>query len=402
MPVGQQQSPLEAVARRFRWMTRIESPDAPGLAFYGAEVHPADFGLSGYGRTASLSGKGLADAQAFAGCAGEGVEHLSRLEWGTEQLVRSTAKQAAHGLDDATLQEILRLAGCDAAPAAELDWMTATRLSDGAVVQVPAILCLRRAGGIASIPSAISTGCAAGPSLPVATLAGLLEAVERDAVALWWTGGRRGTAIGLDTLARTGAVEALRQLRRDSETRTTWLLDLTADTDIPCVAALSVAAADGRGFACGTAARLDVGEAIAAALLELCQSELGHRLVAAKRRARGDAALNETDRRKLDRAAHLDAAACELLHPFGVPGQRAAADAQDAACAVRFVVERLQHLSVEPLLVDLTRPVLGVPVVRIIAPGLQPFPSSLVTDRLMRLAAQSDARTARPVGMTLF
>src|SRR3954453_8317734 len=95
-------------------------------------------------------------------------------------------------------------------------------------------------------------------------------------------------------------------------------MNLTSDVGVPCAAALS-ATADGRGFACGTAARIDIAQAIRAAMLELCQSELGHHLVAAKRAARGGAALNAVDRRKLDRAEKLDVRSAALLHPAGFP-----------------------------------------------------------------------------------
>lgn len=403
MPAGPDDTPLHLIARKFRWMTRIAAPDAPGFVFFGGELHPADFGLAGYQQAVSLSGKGTCRDQAFAGCVGEGIEHLSRLEWGTEQLLRATSRTADHGLDDSSLTEVVRLAGCEAGrETPEFDWMPGVRLSDGAAVRVPATLCIRRRDpDAAALPSAVSTGCAAGPTLAAATLAALLEVIERDAVALWWTGGRRAGGFGLDTLARTAAPELLRQLRDGVDTRRTWLLNLASDVGIPCVAALS-SSPEGRGFACGTAARADAAEAIRAALLELCQSELGHHIVAAKRRARGDAALNEIDRRKLDRGRHLDARAHDLLHPAGFPEDMPATQPTDAANAIRLIVERLQRVQVEPLLVDLTRPALGVPAVRIIAPGLQPFPSSLATDRLAGTMAQLGTRAAEPVGMPLF
>jgi ribosomal protein S12 methylthiotransferase accessory factor len=309
-----------------------------------------------------------------------------------------------HGLDEASLVDIVRLSGYDGGrETPELDWMPAVRLFDGASVRVPAVICIRRPAslGAVPIPSAISTGCAAGPTLEVATLAALLEVIERDAVALWWMGGRRGSAFGLNGLARTGAAELLRQLRPEDQSRPTWLLNLTSDVGIPCVAALS-ATAEGRGFACGTAARLRTADAIRAALLELCQSELGHHLVAAKRSMRGDQALNESDRRKLDRDRNFDARFCDLLLPYGFPEEPTETEPAESAEAIRTVVEGLRRIGVEPLLVDLTRPALPAPAVRVIAPGLQPFPSSLMTDRLIRTTANVGTRAAKPPGMPLF
>jgi ribosomal protein S12 methylthiotransferase accessory factor len=391
-------------ARKFRWIRRILAADAGGFVFFGGELDPADFGLSGYEHSVSLSGKGTGTGEAFAACVGEGIEHLSRLEWGDEEFVRGSSRTVDHGLDEASLADIVDLSGYNAGrETPELDWMPAVRLSDGVSVKVPAAICIRRPAtrGAMPIPSAISTGCAAGPTLEAAILAALLELIERDAVALWWMGGRRGRPFGLNALARTGAAELLQQLRQGGQSRPTWLLNLTSDIGIPCVAALS-ATAEGRGFACGTAARLTAAEAVRAALLELCQSELGHHLVAAKRNVRGDQALNEVDRRKLDRAHNLDACSCALLHAAGFPEEVTDTEPTASADAIRIVVETLQRRRVEPLLVDLTRSDLPVPAARVIGPGLQPFPSSLMTDRLGRMTADLGTYAAKTPGIPLF
>jgi len=395
---------LHLIARRFRWITRIVAPDAPGFAFFGAEVHAMDFGVIGYEAAASLSGKGMSASEAFAGCVGEGIEHLSRLEWGSERLSQGTFRNADHGLDAKSTREIARLSGYDPdRETPELDWMQGLRLSDGKPILLPASLCIQRPDHpqAVAIPSAVSTGCAAAPTLEAATLAALFELIERDAVALWWMGGQRGRALGLETLARTQATELVHYLREGNNSRITWLLNLTSDAEIPCFAALS-ASAEGRGFACGTAARLDVKEAIKAALLELCQGELGHHLVAAKRKVRGDSALNEADRRKLDRAYNLDVRSCDLLHAAGFPEDVPATTPSEAADGIQKIIEYLQRIQVEPLLVDLTRPELHVPAARVVAPGLQPFPSSLTTDRLMRAIANPGSRAAKPVGIPLY
>jgi ribosomal protein S12 methylthiotransferase accessory factor len=395
---------LDCIAQKFRWISRIVAPEAPGFVFFGGELQPADFGLDGYDRPASLSGKGIDAAEAFGACVGEGIEHLSRLEWGNEQIFRGTPRATEHGFDEKSLAEIGRLAGYEANwEDVELDWTPAMRLSEDVPVLVPTDICLRRrtSSVVVPLPSAISTGCAAGPTLEVATLSALLETVERDAVALWWSGGRRGRPFSLNTLARTGAAELLRVLRQGNEARITWLLNITTDIAIPCVAALS-ATADGHGFACGTAARPGAGKAIRAAMLELCQSELGHHLVAAKRHARGDAALNDVDRRKLERGHSLDARDCQLLHAIGFPEDAATITATDAADAVATAVARVQRGGVEPLLVNLTRPELGIPAVRVIVPGLQPFPSSLKTGRLAAELRKLGPDAAMPTGMSLF
>ena len=151
-------------------------------------------------------------------------------------------------------------------------------------------------------PLRLSSGCAAGVTREDATLRGLLELIERDAVALWWRGGRRGRAVAPDSEAASGAAALLAQARQGQGHRTSWLLDITTDVEIPVVAAMSTDP-DGYGFVVGFGARLNLADAARAAVFELCQVELGLHVVAAKRRESGDAAMNESDRRQLRRGA---------------------------------------------------------------------------------------------------
>src|SRR6478752_1147236 len=96
---------FDQFASKMRWIRRILAPDAHGFVFVGGELDPADFGLSGYGGLISLSGKGVALDEAFSGCVGEGVEHLARLEWGDEALIRGTSRTVDHGLGEGALAE---------------------------------------------------------------------------------------------------------------------------------------------------------------------------------------------------------------------------------------------------------------------------------------------------------
>jgi ribosomal protein S12 methylthiotransferase accessory factor len=133
--------------------------------------------------------------------------------------------------------------------------------------------------------------------------------IERDAMSLWWRGGRRARPIAGDSEAGRGAAELLVQLRQGQHERQCWLLDITTDIGIPAVAAIS-ANQDGYGFAFGLGARLSVAEAASAAIFELCQVELGQHVVARKRRESGAAALNENDLRQLRRGTLFDTRIC--------------------------------------------------------------------------------------------
>jgi len=81
----------------------------------------------------------------------------------------------------------------------------------------------------------------------------------------------------------------LSRLRRNLSTRRTWLLDITTDIAVPCVAAVSCRA-DGFGVAFGLAARPTLAAAARSAILEMCQIELAYAVIEAKCRERGEAA----------------------------------------------------------------------------------------------------------------
>ena len=162
-------------------------------------------------------------------------------------------------------------------PAAQpsLDWVSGVRLGDGAPVLLPADLCLRRLPHTQTLlpRSALSTGCAAGVSRETAMLRAVLELIERDAASLWWMGGRCPRPIALEEPAAQSGAALLSVLRAGRSARRSWLADVTTEFAVPCVAALSVDN-DSRGLACGLAARMTLEEAVRAAILEMCQSEL--------------------------------------------------------------------------------------------------------------------------------
>jgi ribosomal protein S12 methylthiotransferase accessory factor len=61
----------------------------------------------------------------------------------------------------------------------------------------------------------------------------------------------------------------------------------------------------------------------------------------------------------------------------------------DPGAALRLIVDRLAQLGFEVFGLDLTRPHLAIPVARVIAPGLQPLPSEIITPRLAERITQT-------------
>jgi ribosomal protein S12 methylthiotransferase accessory factor len=234
---------------------------------------------------------------------------------------------------------------------------------------------------------------AAGPDHGFARERAVLELIERDAVALWWRGGRRGRPIAWDAPAADAAAGLLATLREDQQRRATWLLELTTEIGVPVVAAISVDAARGDQFAVGLSARRTQAAAIEGAVLELCQTELAIQLVAGKAAALGAEGLTDADRVTLRRAAAIDAD-CPLLHPLGAPALAWARPDSDLPA----------HLAAHGIVtafVDLTREDTAVPVVRALAPALQSYPGGRVNVRLGAVIEATGGGDALTGGVTL-
>lgn len=375
---------LLMAASRFTRVFELAAPDAPGLISFGAQFDPALADPLHHGSPlVGVSGVGLTLQQAFQGCIGEGIEYLSQLQTGSDPLLQPGLDDCRGKLGPPALELVARLSERCIQPERPLSWCPVTRLTDGAEAWLPADICLRRPPAQRDFvpPFPLSIGSAAAPSRDAAALHGLLELIERDAASLWWRGGRLARSIPPQHAAAAVAEALLRRLRQGaSAPRRTWLLDITTDIGVPCIAAVSCGA-EGTGLAVGLAARPTLEAAVHAAIMELCQIELADVVVAAKRSERGEDALNAKDRIHLQRAA-INPDACRLLHPTAQYAEHLRFDATEAGIIFGMIVERLKQQEIDAFRIDLTRERFAVPVVRVIAPGLQIEPSEIVTPRL--------------------
>lgn len=389
---------LLQAASKFIRIFELAAPDAPGLIAFGAEVDPASAdALHGGSPPVGVSGIGVTMQAAFQGCVGEGIEYLSQLQRAGDVLTAADGIAPAAVLDRPARELVAALMSSRAG----LSWHRAVRLSDQAEVRLPADLCLRRPQAAQEFapPFPLSIGSAAGASWQGAALHGLLELIERDAASLWWRGGKRGSAVPPDVEA--GGQALLATLRAGAPAmRRSWLLDITTDIGMPVVAALSCRP-DGFGFAFGLAARGTLQAAARSAVLEMCQGELACAVAEAKRRERGEAALNARDRGHMQRATAIDANGCALLHPASGSAAHLSIEAADAHAVLDGLVQRLSGLGIETYALDLTRQDLAVPVARIIAPALQLEPSAIVTARLADMIALTGGGAADTGGISL-
>jgi len=373
---------------RFERLFALVSPSAPGLAFVGAQAsaYPFDPGTSLPIRF-SAGGTGVSLEEALTSCLGEGLEFLSLVERDRD-VTRSGRMEDVHALLDPAVAVWLG----DYQPdllgrrSPRVDWLKATSADGSRTSLLPADLCLRRSERrrTLTLRGPLSTGCAVGRSKGEAALRAILELVERDAVALWWHGGRRGRPVSPDGAIASDGADLLARLRAGRGGRTAWLLDITTDVGVPTFAALSVDGT-GRGLACGFAARLAAREAARAAILEMAQVEVAYPLVALKLSEGGLAALDETDHRHL-RRGELEASRCPLLHPAGAPHEWSASEPQITA-GFEGLLRHLGDREVEVWLIELTRAEHGIAAMRALAPKLQPFPSAYRSPRLFSVIA---------------
>jgi ribosomal protein S12 methylthiotransferase accessory factor len=225
-----------------------------------------------------------------------------------------------------------------------------------------------------------SNGNAAGSSLEDAILQGLLELVERDAVALWWYNRTRRPAVDLDAFADPWITE-LREVYATLH-REVWVLDVTSDFGIPTMAALSRRTdKPAEDIMFGFGAHLDPAVALRRALTELNQlmpalAEVG---------PDGHYECNDAD------AVGWWSTATVADQPYLLPDPAAPARGpasfgelatEDLRDDVEIVHRRVRELGMELLVLDQTRPDIGLPVVKVIVPGMRGFWSRFAPGRL--------------------
>jgi ribosomal protein S12 methylthiotransferase accessory factor len=231
-----------------------------------------------------------------------------------------------------------------------------------------------------------SNGNAAGTSLEDAVLQGFLELVERESVALWWY--NRLQRPGIDLAGVNDAyIEALKAhyvgLQREF-----WVLDLTADFGIPACVALSRRTDGGPDEVVpGFGAHLDPRIAVTRALTEMNQL-MPSALAQAERI---DRRLPEEG----DPATLNDLRAVE--HPYLLPDPNQPLrrvddfnmpDFKELYEEVSWCRAQVEAKGLEMLVLDLTRPDVGLPVVKVTVPGMRHFWRRLGPGRLYNVPVQ--------------
>jgi thiazole/oxazole-forming peptide maturase SagD family component len=217
-----------------------------------------------------------------------------------------------------------------------------------------------------------SNGNAAGTSLEDAVLQGFYELVERDGVGIWWYNRLRRRAIDLDAMADPWVDE----LRREYAAlhREVWVLDLTTELGIPVAAAVSRRTdkpAEDVLFAFG--AHDDARLAVQRSLAELNQflPAVAFSTAAGDGYQLGDPQLTDWWQRATV-SGHPYLLPDPALPPCRVEdlGRRVPDDLAEHVDQCRALVE---SEGLEMLVLDMTRPDIGLPVAKVIVPGLRHF-----------------------------
>ncbi|MGK7914616.1 MAG: TOMM precursor leader peptide-binding protein [Prochloraceae cyanobacterium] len=234
-----------------------------------------------------------------------------------------------------------------------------------------------------------TNGCAAGNTLEEAILHGFLELVERDSVALWWYNRLQKPRVDLESFDDP-YFQAITDYYH-SIGRELWVIDLTGDLNIPAVAAISRRRErEVEDIILGFGAHFDPKLAIQRALTELSQ------VLPAVLNANPDG----TTRYAISAESHLlhwwKTATLEN-QPYLVPDLRltpkcnsdyASIWHQDFLEDIKYCQQLVEEKGMEMLVLDQTRPDIGLNVVKVVVPGLRHFWKRLGAGRLYDVPVQ--------------
>jgi ribosomal protein S12 methylthiotransferase accessory factor len=353
------------------------------------------------GLRSDCAGKGVSDLQARASGLCEALERYCGVFRGDEPRTRARSRD----LGDAALHPNACMlysakqyreraawnvgrSACNVVPepfdeGALVDWMPVWSLTRQAIRYLPTAYCFFDYPQEPYTCAACSNGNAAGNTLEEAVLQGFFELVERDHVALWWYNRARRPAVDLNSFDEPYLRQLQRYLREEHH-RDLWVLDLTADFQVPVFVALS-RRTDGRPeeILPGFGAHFDARIALLRAVTELNQmltwvmtDRAGNRFVREP--------LEDPEALSWLKGATLEGQ--PYLVPAEGPGRTFAdfpdnrsTDLRDDVLACEALVERQ---GLEMLVLDQTLPDVGLPVVKVIVPGLRHYWARYAPGRL--------------------
>lgn len=379
------------------------------------------------GMRSQSSGKGMTDTQARASAMCEAIERYSGIYQGDEPRIRASfaelggdaihpnacqlysERQYAHRHASNKVSSGFAFVGDPLDPRAQIDWSPVWSLTEQRHKYLPtAYLYYGYPLADGQVHAwADSNGNAAGACLEDAIVQGFLELVERESVAYWWYHRLRRPAVDLHSFADNWLDRCLEFYA--AAHRDIWALDLTADFGIPAFAAISRRTdKPAEDILMAFGAHYDPRIAMLRAVTELNQFITA--VINVRADGSGYAYHDEFQLAWWRRATVSE-------HPYLLPdpGQQARrlADFTDRSSAdllddVLTAQCQVEERGMEILVLDQTRPDIGLPVVKVIVPGMRHFwtrfgPGRLydVPVKLGWLAAPTPEERLNPVPMFL-
>lgn len=334
-------------------ITRVA--DITGLDDIGLPVHVA-YRPDGLSYAVSI-GTGATPAQSRVSAVMESIE-----AWHAENLrVPVSARCAAKALElDYDVRELNLAARSPLTSSVVLDWVAGQGLLTGTGTFAPADLIrldlTAPAGWAQALFQVTSNGLATGNTIADAVLHGLVEVIERDSVVSYLASPpRERRYVDLGTCRDPAALRTLQALR--AADCTVQVCDITGRVGLPCYAAViwspDVPISCG-GYGC----HVDRGIAIGRAMAEAAQTRLA--MIAG---ARDD--IDGDCYREAPRPAEPS-----CLDPL--PGGPGWASASDLGTVIRHCAALVATVTgAEPFAVELSHQDIGIPTVKVIAPGLR-------------------------------
>ena len=204
-----------------------------------------------------------------------------------------------------------------------------------------------------------------------------MELVERDSCALWWYNRVRRPGIDLESFDDPFFRRAQAFYR--SKGRTLHALDLTSDLGIPVVVAISHTAEGGR-ILTGLGAHLDVRIAASRAVAEMNQMMVFDGAESEEQKAGDDdqALARWMREATIENQPYVLPAPGRALTVGDYPAFRS----DDILDEIKECLAAARRAGLEILVLDLTRPEVGFPTVRVTVPGLRHFWARLGPGRL--------------------
>ena len=401
-------SPITGVVRTLR---ELETPQSNVHIFTAGHnlipISDHEDHLPTYLRDQS-SGKGRSREQARASALCEALERYSGVYQGVEPIVRSTledlgdrgihpnacmhysehqytTREAWHAECDHSFQRVPERFE----ETMSMDWTAIWSLTNEVTRYLPTAYCFYNYNGPhrkTCVPD--SNGCAAGNTLEEAILQGFFELVERDGVGTWWYNRLCRPSVDLSSF-QDNYIDSLVESYHTHK-REIWVLDLTTDLQIPVFAAVSRRIDHfTEDLIFGFGAHFDARIAINRALTEMNQllpfvskfDKNGQ----TNYQYDGKMELKWWKTSTLTNQPYLAPSTVDAPQPaslYPTPGNQTIREDMDTCLSL------IKNAGMDLLVLNQTRPDIGLPVVKVIVPQMRIFWKRLGKGRLYDVPVQ--------------